>query len=389
VTLAAIAAGVWVGVPVEDARDRIVPSRARWFWTVVAFGAAGAFALLWERLLPLREHPFGGAIAVLLLLAEPAYAAAALLVALQARERADAPRHDNRLAVLMIFGAGIGIVLVTALLIPRTDPPAIYLGAAALLAVFGAVEGARPTGQPQRERTSMQGKAVLITGVGDAGQIGYALARRFHDVGARLLITNRSGDLQALARGIASDGRDVVAVNADLTIPDEVARLVATAREHFGGLDVLVHAAGGLGVIKTIEDTTVGEFRSELERNATTTYLLLHAALPLLRERSGAIVTFASPAGESAVAHLGAYSASKAAVSALTRVIALEERGHGVRANAIAPGLVDTDQNRASASPNATFVSRDQIADVVLFLASDASSGISGATIPVPGATLT
>jgi NAD(P)-dependent dehydrogenase (short-subunit alcohol dehydrogenase family) len=389
VTLAALAAGIWVGVPEPGgAPGGGVPTRARWTWTVIAFAAAWLFALVWEWVLPLRDEPFGGALAVLLMLAEPAYAAAALLIALQSRDAAEPRRADNRIAVLMILGAAVGIVLATALLIPRIAAPGIYLGAATLLGVFGAIESTRPLNPPRSERSSMNGKVVLITGVGDRGQVGYALAARCLAAGARVVVTNRSGELQAIADALAASGGDVVAVNADLTAPADVERLLATTRDRFGRLDALVHAAGGLGVIKAIADTTLGEFRSELERNATTTYLLLHAALPLLRESRGAIVTFASPAGERAVAQLGAYSAAKAGVIALTRAIALEERDNGVRANAIAPGLIDTDQNRASAGADTKFVTREQIEDVVLFLASEASSGITGQTIPVLGATL-
>jgi NAD(P)-dependent dehydrogenase (short-subunit alcohol dehydrogenase family) len=122
--------------------------------------------------------------------------------------------------------------------------------------------------------------------------------------------------------------------------------------------------------------------------NAETVLNMSRACLPLLRESRGAIVNFASPAGERAVATLGAYSAAKAAVIALTRSLALEELAAGVRVNAIAPGMIDTDQNRASAGPDAKFVSREDVSNVVLFLVSDASKGITGQTIHVPGETL-
>ena len=114
---------------------------------------------------------------------------------------------------------------------------------------------------------------------------------------------------------------------------------------------------------------------------------MTRAALPLLRASRGAIINFAAPAGLRAQARLGAYSAAKAAVVALTRALALEEKDAGVRANALAPGMIDTEQNRAAvADPHSVkWVSRDQIADVVLFLASDAASGITGETIHVLG----
>jgi NAD(P)-dependent dehydrogenase (short-subunit alcohol dehydrogenase family) len=388
VTLAAVAAGVWVGVPDPRALlRRPEPTRARWIWTILAFSTAGVFTALWDRLAALREHPFGGALAVLLVLAEPAYAAATLVVALQWRDAADPRSPDNRTAVIMILGAAVGVVVATTTLIPRFDPPGIYLGAATLLAIFGAIEATRAHASGPREPSSMHDRAVLITGVGDRGQVGFALARRFLAAGARVLITNRSGDLQPLAAALTADG-DVAAINADLANADDVARLLDAARERFGRLDALIHAAGGLGVINPIAETTPEDFRAELERNATTTYLLLHAALPLLRASRGTIVTFASPAGERAVAKLGAYSAAKAGVIALTRAVALEEKENGVRANAIAPGMIDTEQNRATAPADAKFVTREEIAEVALFLASAASAGLSGETITVMGEAL-
>ena len=163
--------------------------------------------------------------------------------------------------------------------------------------------------------------------------------------------------------------------------------VVAAAGEHLGRVDVLVNVAGGLSVIKPLAETADDEWTREIDRNARTTFLMCRAALPLLRQSRGAIINFASPAGVRAKASLGAYSAAKAAVVALTRALALEEARNGVRVNAIAPGMIDTAQNVESArEPSAVrWVTRQQIADVVLFLAGDTASGISGETIHVLG----
>jgi NAD(P)-dependent dehydrogenase (short-subunit alcohol dehydrogenase family) len=286
----------------------------------------------------------------------------------------------------MILGVAAGVVIATTALIPRIDPPGIYLGAATLLAIFGAIEATRP-GFVKREESNMTGKAVLITGVGERGQVGYALAQRFLAAGARVLITSRS-DPASLAAELAPHG-DIAGVAADLTVPADVERLFAAARERLGGLDALIHAAGGLRAIGPVADASEDDWRDEIERNATSTFLVIRAALPLLRERRGAVVTFASPAGERAVQSLAAYSAAKAGVIALTRAVALEEKPFGVRINAVAPGTIDTAQNRTSAADAAAFVTRDEIAEVVLFLASPASSGINGETVHVLGDTLT
>lgn len=139
--------------------------------------------------------------------------------------------------------------------------------------------------------------------------------------------------------------------------------------------------------MKPLAETTPEEWEREVQRNARTAFLVSRAALPLLRASRGAIVNFASPAAIRAVANLGAYSAAKAGVAALTRAMAAEEAANGVRVNAVAPGMIDTEQNRAAVpDPDALkWVTREQIAEVVLFLASGAASGITGEVVAVVG----
>jgi 3-oxoacyl-[acyl-carrier protein] reductase/2-deoxy-D-gluconate 3-dehydrogenase len=237
------------------------------------------------------------------------------------------------------------------------------------------------------ERVSMNGKVAIITGVGARGQLGYAIADRFLGAGASVIVSARGPAIETLADELAHMGRTVHAVAADLTDDEDVARLIDAARERFGRLDVLVNVAGGLTLIKPLAETSPEEWRREIQRNAETVLRVSTAALPLLRASSGAIINFASPAGERAAKSLGAYSAAKAAVIAITRAMALEEKSQHVRVNAIAPGTIDTEQNRADVEDpaSAKFVKREEIADVVLFLASDAASGISGETVHVLG----
>lgn len=235
----------------------------------------------------------------------------------------------------------------------------------------------------------MQGSVAIVTGVGARGQVGYAVASALLARGARVVITARGAGIDALAAelGTGASGGEVVAVRADLATSAGAESVVAAARERCGRLDLLVNVAGGLTVIKPLAETTPEEWSAELDRNARTAFLVSRAALPLLRESRGAIVNFAATAGQRALRNLGAYSAAKAAVVALTRALALEEAPNGVRVNAVAPGIIDTAQNRAS-MPDASrerWVTREQIADVVLFLASPAASGISGETIVVGG----
>ncbi|HUG40560.1 MAG TPA: SDR family NAD(P)-dependent oxidoreductase, partial [Longimicrobiales bacterium] len=279
-----------------------------------------------------------------------------------------------------LLGAAAGAAVAAAWLIPSLPPGPVFFGAALVVAAAGAVDMGM-TGEATEG--AMAEPVVLITGVGKRGQVGYALAEAFGAAGARLVLAGRSDDVQARA---AELGTDVVAVRADLATAEGAAAAVEAARERWGRLDTVVNAAGGLRVVKPLAETSPEEWSGEIDRNAGTAFLVSRAALPLLRESRGAIINFASPAAERAVARLGAYAAGKAGVVALTRAMAMEEKTTGVRVNAVAPGLIDTADNRAGVQdPDGTaWVSREAIAEVVLFLAS--ARGVSGEVVHVTNA---
>jgi NAD(P)-dependent dehydrogenase (short-subunit alcohol dehydrogenase family) len=199
-----------------------------------------------------------------------------------------------------------------------------------------------------------------------------------------VLITARTGTVNEIARELGPADR-ISGIAADLSDPAAVQTIMDAARERYGRLHAVINAAGGLSLIKPVADTTPEEWRREIERNAATAFQVTRAALPLLRETRGSIVHFASPAGIRAAKNLAAYSAAKAAVVALTRALALEERDHGVRVNAIAPGTIDTEQNRAGVEDPSSvrWVTREQVADVALFLVSDEGTGINGEVVHV------
>ncbi len=371
-SLISLAAGLWAGQPAPGTE----PRRARWTWAVVAFGLASVFAAWWSTRSGPTRSPLAGAVAVLLLIAHPAYTSGLVLSALVRVRRA-------AIAPAALLGTAIGVIVAASVLIPRFDAGTIELSAAGLIAAAAALGASRTEGQGAR---GMEERVVLITGVGGRGQAGFAIARRFLAAGARVVITARTAAVDELARELRDHGT-AVGVAADLTSEADVARLIETVREQFGRLDALLNVAGGLGVIKPLADTTPEELQRETMRNAGTVHAVCRAALPLLRESQGAIVNFASPAGARAVASLGAYSAAKAAVIALTRALALEEKPHGVRVNAIAPGMIDTAQNRRSVenAARARWVTREEIGELALFLAGPASSGVSGETIHALG----
>ncbi|HET9985997.1 MAG TPA: SDR family NAD(P)-dependent oxidoreductase [Longimicrobiales bacterium] len=378
-TLGALAAGLWAGGPDPD-DDPGTLARRRWAVAVAALFAAALYAPFWNASATLRGSGFGRIVAVLLLLAEPAYAVGGLFVVLNLR-----PGGRGGAAVPAVLGAALGILAGSALLIPKAEAGTVLAATAGVLALAGVWE-TRARGSEERSG-AMQGRVAVVTGVGARGQVGYAVAEALLAAGARVVVAGHSDAIEEHGRALAEKGGEVAAVRADLTEPEGAMTVVGVARQAFGRLDLLVNVAGGLGVIKPLADTSADEWDREVDRNAKTAFLVSRAALPLLRESHGAIVNFTSPAGLRAKASLGAYSAAKAAVIALTRAMALEEAPNRVRVNAIAPGLIDTEQNRAAVRDPARtkWVTREQIADVVLFLASPQGSGITGETIHVMG----
>jgi NAD(P)-dependent dehydrogenase (short-subunit alcohol dehydrogenase family) len=230
------------------------------------------------------------------------------------------------------------------------------------------------------------GKVVVVTGVGRVGQIGHAVASGFASAGARLVISDVDAvGVAARAKEFASKGAEVQAAAGDLTEPDVANWLVEQATQTFGRLDVLVNVAGGLTGVAPVVDAGPEVLMRELAINTKTMYVVSRAAARAMSaQRSGAIVSFASVAALHPKPSMAAYSAAKAAVAAITRALALEVREFGVRVNAVAPGTVRTADNRQSMRD--AFVHWVEIGDVVsavMFLASDAASGITGHILPV------
>lgn len=389
--LAAVSAGLWVGAPGGPlpGHRRML---GRWIFAIAALVVASFVATLWLAVPAFQTSPLGPPLAVVFLYAEPLYAVGALLAALESRRRGwlgarwyevrAAGRRAAGVAVPALVGAAVGVLVTAVWLIPAYPPGPILLGTALLMTAAGSLEMSTVDGK----EGAMTERVVLVTGVGGRGQLGYAVARAFVDRGAQVLVTGRGPEIEERSREL---GDGVVPVAADLTRPEEVERLVGVVRERWARLDVVVNVAGGLRVMKPLAETDEAEWRAEVDANATTAFLVTRAALPLLRESRGAVVNFTSPAGERAMAGLGAYSAAKAGVVALTRALALEEGRNGVRVNAVAPGLVDTESN-VEAMPDAgdRMVTRDQVVEVVLFLASAAASGVNGEVVRVLGGRL-
>ena len=374
-TMLAIAAGVWAGA--ADEHDRPPRSGARWIVLVLTLLLGGAATTAWSASAALRELALGGALAVLFILAVPAYTAGAVLSALHARLL---PRRSGGTAPAALGGAAIGALLTTMLLIQNFDAFAIYYGAAVLMLVVGLTE-ARAQPVAADEPTSMDYRVAIITGVSDRRQLGFALAQKFLAAHARVVITDRSDNVEQLAAELAPRAY-IAAVRADLTNADDVARVVGAAAERFGRLDALINT------LAPGADPGDRQPADPVQRDAETLLQTCRAALPLLRESRGAIVNIVSPGAIRSAANPGEHSDSRAAIVALTRTLALEEKPNGVRVNAIAPGMIDTAGNRDGVGSATRSVSGDDVAAIALFLASRAAAGINGETVHVRGETL-
>lgn len=227
-----------------------------------------------------------------------------------------------------------------------------------------------------------ENRTVVITGVGREGQVGEAIAQAFAREGAALALVDLAADeVERRAQGIRATGGRAQAHAGDLTDAPSVERIAAAvARAHGGGIDALVHVAGGFAMSGPVAESDVAVLQRQLAINLTTAYTASRYFLPLLRVRGGAVVYFASAAalpGESAP-RMSAYAAAKSGVLALMRAVAAEEHGANVRANAVAPTAIRTRDNLASMGGDTRYVERETVAEVVLFLCSEAARNISG-----------
>ncbi|HUB96012.1 MAG TPA: SDR family NAD(P)-dependent oxidoreductase [Stellaceae bacterium] len=231
---------------------------------------------------------------------------------------------------------------------------------------------------------SFEGKVAMITGA--AGNLGRAAAAAFAKAGARLaLIDLRAGALDT-AYGAGDGSR--LHLTADLGQAASVADAVAKARATFGHIDALCNIAGGFHMGEAVHETPEEIWRQMIELNAGSIIRVAQAVVPvMLAQGGGRIVNVAAMGGLTGGATMGAYAASKSAVIRLTESMALELRDKGIGVNCVMPSTIDTPPNRAS-MPGADFsrwVAPDALADVILFLASDAARAVNGAAVPVVG----
>ena len=234
---------------------------------------------------------------------------------------------------------------------------------------------------------NLSGKTVLITGA--AGNLGRAVARACMDAGAGLILTDRAPDrLSGLFSDIGRSADHLLLTGIDAASETDAAEVVAQGLTRFGRIDALVAAVGAWSGGAAVQNTGMGEWHSMLEVNLFTALAMGRAAIPaMLDAGSGSIVTIGSRSSLAGTAGAAAYSAAKAALLRLTESMSADLRGSGVRANCVLPGTIDTPQNREDQpdADHSRWVAPDAIADVVVFLCSNAARAVTGAAIPVYG----
>jgi NAD(P)-dependent dehydrogenase (short-subunit alcohol dehydrogenase family) len=233
---------------------------------------------------------------------------------------------------------------------------------------------------------TLAGKVAVVTGA--AGNLGRAVAHAFAAAGASIALVDRSADALPAIHAELPSGSSSAIFAADLLNAEAVADLAGRVHERLGGVDILANIAGGFTMGPPLHETTDKDWDFMLDLNARSVFHTCRAFVPALLQRGGGrIVNVSARAATEGKAHMIPYCASKAAVITLTEGLAAELKDAGINVNCVLPGTLDTPQNRA-AMPDQDFsswVPTEALADVILFLASDASRCVTGAAIPVYG----
>jgi NAD(P)-dependent dehydrogenase (short-subunit alcohol dehydrogenase family) len=224
----------------------------------------------------------------------------------------------------------------------------------------------------------MNGKVIVITGA--LGALGRVVAETAHKRGARVAGVDHAPSQ------VAATAERIELGSVDLSDATAAKKAIDTAASHFGRLDALVNIAGGF-TFETVAEGDIKSWQHMYAMNVLTALNTCKAAIPhLVASSAGRIINIGAMGALQAGAGMGPYAASKAGVHRLTEALAAEHKGK-ITVNAVLPSTIDTSANRSS-MPKADFskwFAPQELADVILFLASDAASAVTGALIPVVG----
>lgn len=229
-------------------------------------------------------------------------------------------------------------------------------------------------------------QVAVVTGA--AGNLGAAAAEAFHRAGAKLVLVDVNYDRLEQMYGAMAEKGDALLAAVNLLDAAAVDALISDAMEQFGRVDILINVAGGFSMGPRLHETPPETFDFMFNLNAKTVYHTCRAVVPhMLAQKRGKIINIAARAGLEGKAKMAAYTASKSAVIRLTEAMAGELKVDGINVNCILPGTIDTPRNRQD-MPEADFsrwVAPEDMAQVILFLASAAAKAVHGAAVPVYG----
>ena len=242
----------------------------------------------------------------------------------------------------------------------------------------------------------LEERTVIVTG--GAGGLGAAMAKACAEAGANVVVASRNKEnIDRVAEEITGDGQTAIALPVDITDASQLDDMIAQSVEAFGSVDVIVNSAGRWGKSHLAEDTPLDEWQQVIELNLTGCFLsCLAAGKQMIKQNHGKIINISSTAGSKGNPGQLHYSAAKAGVLSLTNNLAFMWAKHNINVNCILPGLIATEELKGyniippSVDEDGVAVPRlelppnpEDVANLVLFLASAESDGITGELIPI------